>query len=268
MILWQPLCLWLLLDVLQVSNTGLSLVDTINTHFWLVDCRQNKLDWLWQRSESVDQWSYRGVRGALQSWSRLLQTRLGLLHSLADTAGGRCQRSGHYWQSQEGSDQAADHGEQESVQFDIVQADRLRQTTGPHCQSGETTESWTLCLSGKIINVSKAQDQDSSLSTNHKVSGFWDQTNWQRSQYKTAPSIIVIHWLYQDARVGLGTAERQFVESSLGILASVRRRQQTILLLKHLTQISDLCKTLDTAEHHARDEDWAEAIRLYLGKYH
>lgn len=77
----------------------------------------------------------------------------------------------------------------------------------------------------------------------------------------------------QDARLGLGTAQRQFVESSLGILANVRRRQQTVLLLKHLTEINKLNKTLERAENLSRSEEWAESIKYYLecqklaGKY-
>lgn len=68
----------------------------------------------------------------------------------------------------------------------------------------------------------------------------------------------------QGARLGLGISQRQFVESSLGILANVRRRQQTMLLLKHLTEINKLTRTLERAEHLSRIEDWAESIRLYL----
>ena len=69
----------------------------------------------------------------------------------------------------------------------------------------------------------------------------------------------------QGARAGLGRAQRQFVESSLGILASVRRRQQTRLMLDHLTRIHGLARSMERADQLARCEDWPEAISLYLG---
>ena len=70
-----------------------------------------------------------------------------------------------------------------------------------------------------------------------------------------------------EARAGLGTAQRQFVESSLGILANVRRRQQTKAMLDQLTNINSLNRKLETAEQLSRDEDWAGAIRLFLGEF-
>ena len=69
----------------------------------------------------------------------------------------------------------------------------------------------------------------------------------------------------QGARAGLGRAQRQFVESSLGILASVRRRQQTRLMLDQLTRIHGLARTMESADQLARCDDWPEAISLYLG---
>ena len=68
----------------------------------------------------------------------------------------------------------------------------------------------------------------------------------------------------QGARAGLGRAQRQFVESSLGILASVRRRQRTRLMLDHLTQIHNTARTMERADQLARCEDWPGAITLYL----
>ena len=67
------------------------------------------------------------------------------------------------------------------------------------------------------------------------------------------------------ARGGLATAQRQFVESSLGILASVRRRQQTVAVLGQLASIQRISGALERAEQLARAEDWAGAIGLYLG---
>ena len=71
----------------------------------------------------------------------------------------------------------------------------------------------------------------------------------------------------QTARAGLGTAQRQFVESSLGILASVRRRHQTMALLDQMTKINNIHRTLEKAELLSRDEEWAGAIKLLLGKH-
>ena len=70
----------------------------------------------------------------------------------------------------------------------------------------------------------------------------------------------------REARSGLGRAQRQFVESSLGILASVRRRQQTLLLLEQLANIHNLSTALEKAERLTANEDWAGAIKLLLGR--
>ena len=70
----------------------------------------------------------------------------------------------------------------------------------------------------------------------------------------------------REARAGLGRAQRQFVESSLGILASVRRRQQTGLLLAQLANIHNLSTALEKAERLTANEDWAGAIGLLLGR--
>ena len=70
----------------------------------------------------------------------------------------------------------------------------------------------------------------------------------------------------REARSGLGRAQRQFVESSLGILANVRRRQLTVRLLGQLAKIQNLSKAIEKAELLTANEDWASAIRLLLGK--
>ena len=66
------------------------------------------------------------------------------------------------------------------------------------------------------------------------------------------------------ARAGLGRAERRFVNSSLGLLASVRRRQHAALLLHNLNTIRTLSRSGERAEELAREEDWPAAISLLL----
>ena len=70
----------------------------------------------------------------------------------------------------------------------------------------------------------------------------------------------------REARSGLGRAQRQFVESSLGILASVRRRQQPVIMLEQLAKIQNLSKAIEKAELMTANEDWAGAIGVLLGK--
>ena len=70
----------------------------------------------------------------------------------------------------------------------------------------------------------------------------------------------------REARSGLGRAQRQFVESSLGILANVRRRQQTVIMLEQLAKIQNLSKAIERAELMTANEDWAEAISVLLGE--
>ena len=67
-------------------------------------------------------------------------------------------------------------------------------------------------------------------------------------------------------REGLGRAQRQFVNCSLGILARVRRRQQAGVLLDHLATIRTLSRTQTRLEELTREEEWPAAISLLLGK--
>jgi len=65
-------------------------------------------------------------------------------------------------------------------------------------------------------------------------------------------------------REGLGRAQRQFVNCSLGILARVRRRQQAGVLLDHLATIRTLSRTQTRLEELTREEEWPAAISLLL----
>jgi len=68
----------------------------------------------------------------------------------------------------------------------------------------------------------------------------------------------------RQGREGLGRAQRQFVNCSLGILAMVRRRQQAGVLLDHLGTIRTLSRTQTRLEELTREEEWPAAISLLL----
>jgi len=68
----------------------------------------------------------------------------------------------------------------------------------------------------------------------------------------------------RQGREGLGRAQSQFVNCSLGILARVRRRQQAGVLLDHLATIRTLSRTQTRLEELTREEEWPAAISLLL----